>query len=161
MKKITIPMIRSWGPCYDPNRYLPENFKGTVLDILDNKEIPFEDRLWVILRNDLVSEKFMRIFAVWCARQVQHLMKDQRSLDALDFMEAYIENYWLIDDPEWKEGWEELRDAAWDAARNVAWIEWDTAWVAAWTAANDAARGVQEAKLREMLIEGAKTGEVF
>ena len=138
MKKITIPMIRSWWPCYDPTEHLPEKWKGSVINLIDIKTIPLEDRLWVILRNDLVSEKLMRIFAVWCARQVQHLMKDQRSLDALDFMEAYIENYWLIDDPEWKEGWEELRDAAWAAAKDT-----------------------QEAKLREMLIEGAKTGDVF
>lgn len=30
-----------------------------------------------------------RLFAVWCARKVQHLMTDQRSVDALDVAERY------------------------------------------------------------------------
>jgi len=86
MKQITIKMIRDWDPCYDPVKgksKLPEDWSGTVLDMLDLK-IPFDDRLWVITRTELVSEKLMRLFAVWCARQVQHLMKDERSLKALD-----------------------------------------------------------------------------
>ena len=34
MKKFTIDDIYSWGPCYDPNKYLPETWKGTALDKL-------------------------------------------------------------------------------------------------------------------------------
>ena len=33
--------------------------------------------------------KHWRLFAVWCARRVQHLMKDERSLHALDVVERY------------------------------------------------------------------------
>ena len=112
MKKFTINDIRGWKPCYDPNYYLPESWQGTALDILNEKRIPFKDRLWVIMRTDLVSKKLMRKYAVWCARQVQHLMTDQRSLHALDVMEAYVENRWLIDDPEYVMAWEDELAAA-------------------------------------------------
>jgi len=84
MKRFTMKNLRSWNPCYDPIRHLPESWSGTVLDILDHATIPAPDKLWVVLRTELVSEKLMRVFAVWCARQVQHLMTDERSLNALD-----------------------------------------------------------------------------
>lgn len=89
MKRFTIETIRSFEPCYDPSKYLPEDWSGTVIDLLDRKEIPFEDRLWVIYRNDFLSDKLMRLFAVWCALQVQHLMTDERSFRAIDVAEAF------------------------------------------------------------------------
>jgi hypothetical protein len=137
MKKVNIKTLRSFNPCYDPSRYFSEDWNGTALDILDRKDISFEDRLWCLMRTDFVSEKLMRLFAVWCARQVQHLMKDEHSIYALDFMDAYIEHYWIIDDEFWKLGWEQARDAAWDAAGDAAR---DAAWAAARDAAGDAAR---------------------
>ena len=82
MKTFTINDIRKWKPGYDPTKYLLPNWSGTVIDILNFKGVPFFDRLWVIMQTDLVSKKLMRLFAVWCARQVQHLMKDERSLKA-------------------------------------------------------------------------------
>ena len=33
LKQITIDDIRSFEPCYDPARYLPEDWTGTALDI--------------------------------------------------------------------------------------------------------------------------------
>lgn len=174
MKKFSIKTIRSWNPCYDPVRYLPETWYGTALDILEHKEIPFQDKLWVILRTDLVSEKLMRIFAVWCARQVQHLMEDERSIAALDFMDAYIDNYWLIDDEDWRVGWDAARtaarDAAWDAGRdagrdtgsNAAWhVAMAVAWDAAWYAARAVAWDAQQVKLKELLIAGLETGDTL
>jgi hypothetical protein len=160
MKTFNIQTIRSWNPCYEPNRHLPENWRGTVLDILDNKAIPFEDRLWVICRNDLVSDKLMRLFAVWCARQVQHLMKDERSIHALDFMDAFIEHIDLIDDEDWRSGWQEERAAAWaaarDAARAAAWAAaWDAARDAAWAAARDAAWDAAWAAARDAARDAA------
>jgi hypothetical protein len=115
MKTFTIADIRSWRPCYDPNEYLPEDWKGNVLDILDNKEIPFDDRLWVICRTELVSEKLMRLFAVWCARQVQHLMTDERSTQALDVAEAFANG--KATEQELAAARDPALDAAWDAAR--------------------------------------------
>ena len=151
MKQFTYKDIDSWNPCYSPDRYLAKDWNGTVLDILDNKQIPFEDRLWVILRTDLVSEKLMRLFAVWCARQVQHLMKDERSLKALDVAEAFANGLATKDELA------TARAAAWAAAMAAAWAAADDAVDnAAWAAARDA----QETKLREMLLAGIKTGDV-
>jgi hypothetical protein len=40
------------------------------------RSAPDHDREWIL-------------YAVWCARKVQHLMTDQRSIDALDVAERY------------------------------------------------------------------------
>ena len=47
-----------------------------------------DDALWC-LRAVEGHDKELRLYAVWCARQVQHLMKDPRSLAALDMSEKY------------------------------------------------------------------------
>jgi hypothetical protein len=182
LKQFTIEDIRSWQPCYDPAKYLTEDWSGNILDILDNKNISFEDRLWVILRTELVSEKLMRLFAVWCARQVQHLITDIRSLKALDVAEAFANGEAT------KKQLDAALDAAWAAARGAAWTAveaaaraaaLDAALDAAWAAARgaveaaaldaaldaaraaalDAARAAQESKLREMILAGIETGD--
>lgn len=188
MKVFDVKTINSWEPCYPPTKYLPEDWSGTVLDILDHKEIPFNDKLWVICRTDLVSEKLMRLFAVWCARQVQHLMADKRSLDALDIAEQFANGVATLEQlnaasaAAWAAAWDTARDAAWAAAWAAAW---DAARAAAWAAARDAARdaaldaardaawaaardaawaaawAAQQTKLREMILAGIKTGDVF
>jgi len=55
---------------------------------------------------------------VWCARQVQHLMTDKRSLDAIDVAERFANG--LATENELDIAWAAARaaagDAAWDAA---------------------------------------------
>ena len=51
MKTFNIDDIRNWGPCYDPARYLSEDWCGTALDVLYHEKIPPQDKLWVVLRN--------------------------------------------------------------------------------------------------------------
>jgi hypothetical protein len=89
MKTFTIADIRSWKPCYDPNMHLPEDWNGTVLEILNYKTISPKDKLWVVCREDLIDAKTLRLFAVWCARQVEHLMRDNKSKQALDVAERF------------------------------------------------------------------------
>jgi hypothetical protein len=89
MKTFTIADIRSWKPCYDPNTHLPEDWSGTVLEILNYKTISPKDKLWVVCREDLIDAKTLRLFAVWCARQVEHLMTDNKSKQALDVAERF------------------------------------------------------------------------
>lgn len=57
-----------------------------ITTIIDSNGL--DDALWC-LRAVEGHDKEIRLFAVWCARQVQHLLKDQRSLDALDVAERY------------------------------------------------------------------------
>lgn len=140
MKTFSYQDIESWGPCYSPDRYLAKDWSGTVLNILDDKRIPFEDRLWVIARTDLVSEKLLRLFAVWCARRVQRLMKDERSLKALDVAEAFANG---------------------NATKDELAAAEDAAWAAARAAARAAAEDAQERKLREMILAGIDSGDVY
>lgn len=49
MKTFTYKDLMSWKPCYEPNRYLSEDWSGTAVDILKKEVIPFNDRLWVVL----------------------------------------------------------------------------------------------------------------
>lgn len=89
LKRFTIDDIRNLGPCYDPARHLPEDWSGTALDILKHNSIPAHDALWVVCRESILDSRTLRLFAVWCARQVQHLMTDKRSIAALDVAERY------------------------------------------------------------------------
>lgn len=45
--------------------------------------------IWVATRKGVLADKELRLFAVWSARQVQHLMTDPRSIEALDVAERY------------------------------------------------------------------------
>ena len=163
--------IDSWEPCYPASKHIKPGEIHTVITLLDRKDIPFDDRLWVIMRDELVSDKLMRLFAVWCARQVQHLMKDERSIKALDVAEAFANGNATKE--ELAAAWSVARSAASDAAWYAAWYADRSAdrsaaryaaryaaWYAAWCAARYAARYAQENKLREMLIEGIETGDV-
>jgi hypothetical protein len=81
-------------------------------------------------------DKHWRLYAVWCARQVQHLMTDPRSISAIDVAERHARGdatdaeLSAAGDAAWAAG-----DAAWAAARAA----WDAARAAAWAAARDAA----------------------
>ena len=134
MKTFTVKDLRNWGACYDPIKYLTEDWQGTAIDLLKIDAIPSQDRLWAVLRTDLVSERLMRLFAVWSARQVQHLMIDIKSIEALDVTERFAN----------KEATKQEMDAAGAAAR-------DAAWAAARAAARDAAAAAQIKTLIEMI----------
>ena len=75
--------------------------------------------LWLINNSDNnATDKQLRLITVECARQVQHLMKDQRSLTALDVAERHANGE--ATDEELNAAWAAARDAARDAARAVA-----------------------------------------
>ena len=116
----------------------------SLITILDSNGL--NDALWCLRAVD-GHQKEMRLYAVWCARQVQHLMKDQRSLEALDVSEKYA-NGQATEDELFvaRAAAEAASDAAWDATSDAAW---DAAWAAALAAAW-AARAAQEVKFREM-----------
>jgi hypothetical protein len=115
-------------------------------------------------------DKEIRLYAVWCARQMQHLMKDPRSLAALDVAEAYANGAATDDELEAAEA--EARAAAgaaagaagaagaeaasWDAARaasrcaaRAAWDAAESAEAAACAAAEAAARAASRVSARD------------
>jgi hypothetical protein len=47
------------------------------------------DLLWAATRPGVLTDKELRLFAVFCARSVQHLMTDPRSRDAIEVAERH------------------------------------------------------------------------
>ena len=90
----TLNKIKEYDPCADGWKTLLRYLEKTKAD---DEELPFltilesngfDDALWC-MRAVPEYEKEWRLFAVWCARQVQHLMTDERSIAALDVAEKY------------------------------------------------------------------------
>ena len=93
MKTFTIQDIRSWSPCYDPSRYLPEDWLGTAVDLLKIEAIPLHDRFWVVLRTYCIDNKTLRLFAANCARRALARVPnpDPRSLVAIEVAERFAD----------------------------------------------------------------------
>ena len=148
MKKITYQQIKDFNPCYDPIKFIPKNWEGTALDILNITECPINDRLWVVLRNEFFSDKELRLFAVWCARTALSIPGNENKIcsNTCDVAERYANG---------NATYEELAaasDAAWAAARAAAR---DAARAAAWAAARDAARAAAWAAASEAALSAA------
>ena len=128
-----------------------------------------EDALWVLGR---LHPKKSRLLAVRYARHVQHLMKDPRSLNALDAVEQYVKGE--ASDEELAAAWASAMDAvkaaardaaaaaAEDAARAAAWVEAAAAtaasaaaWAAAGAAGESAARDAAASAARDAAAAAA------
>lgn len=85
----TIKDIRDLQPCYDPRVYLPNDWSGTALDILQHEHIPMMDKVWVV--RNWVGDRVNRLFAVWCARYALLSRPDlkHRLSRLVDVAEAY------------------------------------------------------------------------
>ena len=143
--KTTLNKIRKHAPCTDGWTKLLKNLGKTKADdeplaittILDSNGL--DDALWCLRAVD-GHQREVRLYAVDCARSVQYLMTDPRSIAAIDVAERYADG--LATDSEL----DATRDAAWaarvavsDAAWAAAWATSDAAWAAA-RATSDAAR---------------------
>lgn len=143
MITITLQKIRDASPCTDGWKKLLDS-KGCksadmgaefpLSDVLDSNDL--DDTLWC-LQCLPEHDRLWRKYAVWCARQVQHLMTDQRSIDALDV--AWRHSDGLATDAELAAAWATAGTAAWAAAGDAAWA---------------AARGAQKTKLLQILAAG-------
>ena len=149
MKQFTIDDLRKFNPCYDPAKYLPEDWKGTVIDILNVTDCPANDRLWVVLRNEFMTDKQLRLFAVWCARQALSIPGNESEVcsNTCDVAERYANGD--ATDEELAAASAAAWDAAWDAARDAARA---AARAAASAAASAAARAAQINHLKTMLL---------
>ena len=147
----TLNRIRACHPCgIDPRKKPLKGYQKLKAflgpDYGDDTPIPYvviaesnglDDALWCC-RAEPQYAKEWRLYAVWCARQVAHLMTDQRSKDALDVAERFAlgdasqEELDAARTAAWAVAWAVARDAARTAART-----------AAWDAAGDAARAAE------------------
>jgi len=153
MKTITLADVRSWRPCYDPAKWLPQgetDWSGTALDILDRKQVPAADRLWAVLRREVLDDATLRLCA--CAivretplgdgRRVWDLLTDDRSRRVVEVVEQYARGE--ASDAELAAAGAAARAAARAAAGAAAWDAW-AAGDAAWAAAGAAARAARAA----------------
>jgi len=175
--KTTLNQIRACNPCQEGWRKLLAHLGKTkgddeslsIVTILDSNGL--DDALWC-LQAVKGNDREIRLFGVWCARQVQHLLTDKSSLDALDVAERFANG--VATESELAAAraaaWDAARAAARDAARAAAWdaaraaagdAAWDAAraaaraaaWDAARDAAWDAAWDAQAKRLREICAE--------
>jgi len=134
----TLNKIHECSPCVSGWKTLlqylgktkADNEPLSFLTILKSNE--FDDALWCA-RSAPEYDKEWRLFAVWCARQVQYLISDERSFITLDVTKRFAHGE--VTHGELDAVW----DSAWDSARDSARVASDAAWAAAWGAA-DAAR---------------------
>jgi hypothetical protein len=95
--RTTLNQIRAHSPCRDGWEKLLRGLNKTAADdeplwidqVLDHNG--FDDALWC-LRAVEGCDREIRLYAVWCARRVQHLMNDPRSVAALDVAERHARN---------------------------------------------------------------------
>ncbi len=176
----TIADIRALRPCYDPTRYLPEDWTGTALDVLRVEACPAEDRLWVVLREGWVPDAILHAFACDCAeRALQREREAGREPDARSWRAIQMKRRWLQGEASDEElaaayaagydagrdathaaacaiVWDAARAAAWDAERDAVWaaaraVARDAVYAAAWAAARAGEREWQAAHLVELL----------
>lgn len=90
----TLEEIRAHSPCVDGwtkllahlGKTKPDSEPLALSTVLESNGL--SDTLWCLRAVD-GFEREKRLFAVWCARQVQHLITDPRSLAALDVVEQF------------------------------------------------------------------------
>ena len=149
--KTTLNQIRACSPCKSGWTKLLAHLGKTsaddaplsIITVIDSNGL--DDALWC-LQAVKGRDREIRLYAVWCARQVQHLMTDPRSLAALDVAERFANGE--ATDTERAVAWAAARAAAWDADAPGA-----AARAVAWAVARDAAVDAQEKRLRELCAE--------
>ena len=148
----TLNKIRACEPCSDGWEKLLKNLGKTkaddepfsMLEILNSNGL--NDAMWCLRAFEGI-DKEARLFAVTCARRVQHLMTDPASIDALDVAERHAHGQAT------KHELAAARAAAWDDAA------WGAAWAvegAAWAAARTAERKWQEQEFKRVFCGDEK-----
>jgi hypothetical protein len=61
---------------------------SSMLDAWD--KLPPEWVIWVATRRGVLTDKELRLFAVFCVRSVEHLLTDQRSKNAIEVAERFV-----------------------------------------------------------------------
>ena len=158
----TLSAIREHNPCTNGWKKLLSHLEKTKADdellpittILDSNGV--EDAMWC-LRAVGGRDREIRLYAVWCARQVQHLMADQRSINALDVAVRHANGTATDDelaaarDDALAAALAAARDDAMETARASAWATaWNDAWAAARATAMAASSDVQAKELRRV-----------
>ena len=167
MKTITYEQFLEFDPCYlyDPEKKaLMESIAQrrehwSAMDILELENIPAADRLWAVLREELIDAPILHEFACRCAERALSRVEnpDPRSLRAIEIKRAWLRG--KATDEELAAAWAAAlaaRHATWAAAEAAAL---DSAEAAAWAAARYAAREAARAAARRAVLAAAKDAE--
>ena len=157
MRKVSFQQIRASNPPAEVWRRLiglgkseADDFEVTIHDILRIEGL--DDALWCLRVWPEYANKW-RILAVRFARQVEYLMTDKRSVEALDVAERYA-NGNATDSELWA-----ARAAAEDAVGDAEGItEWDAARAARAAVGGDGGATVWDAGEAAMDAEGDAVG---
>jgi hypothetical protein len=155
---ITREYLRSRGACYTDDRIAdlvpPEGV--TPLDVCDAECVPAEDRLWVLLHTDFLSDRDLRLLAcTWAERALAIVEEpDPRSLASMSVARRYVAGE--ATDDELGAARDVGRDAVGDARDAwAAWAAWDAA-RAAWADALADVRAVLVAVLTCAPLSGER-----
>ena len=160
MKTITYEQFLEFDPCYlyDPEKKaLMESIAQrqehwSAMDILEMENIPAADRLWAVLREELIDAPILHEFACRCAERALSRIEnpDPRSLRAIEVKRAWLRGE-ATD--------EELAAARYAALDSAEAAALDSAEAAAWAAARYAAREAAQAAARRAVLAAAKDAE--
>ena len=157
--EVTLKDLRQAGACYSGYNKVVRALQGKPFTEEDEEResyVPYahdkpiqissilesnglDDAIWA-LRCVKNADRDIRLFGVWCVRQVQHLIEDRRAMNALDVAERFANGNASA------EALDAARTAAWDAARAAAR---DAARTAARAAAWDA-----QAEMFKLMCQG-------
>lgn len=161
--KITRKQLRLWGACYNDERIaeLVPEAGLTPLEVAA-LDIPAEDRLWVLLREDIIPARELRLLACGWAEAVclKTGWNDKRSLNAIavarrfacgdataaELASAAAEARSAAIAVARRFACGEVSAAEMEAAASASWsASGEPDWAAAWLAAEAAARSAAEA----------------
>jgi hypothetical protein len=152
---MTVKQFIALEPCDDyPEERIREiagdKAEWSALDIAGLEDIPARDRLWAVLREELIDAAILHEFACRCAEKSLALIEnpDPRFVEAVAVKRRWLKGE--ATDGElaaarsaaWNAAWDAARAAAWDAAWDAVW---DAAGAAAWDAVGAAARNAARA----------------
>ena len=95
MTTLTLKLLNSFAPCYSPEEIgFMDGLSLTPVEFIDqfrDKVKDKEDIIWVLLRTKFLSDKELRLFAVWCARISLLNIKnpDKISIEAVNVAELF------------------------------------------------------------------------
>jgi hypothetical protein len=163
------------GACREGQEWALANCKS-MQEVWDTSRPEY--LIWVATRHGVLTDRELRLFACWSVRQIWHLLKDERSKNAVEVAERYAigdatETELAAAAAAANAAWAAAAAAAnaaaaaaaaWAAAANAAWAAaradaradaWADAWAAAWAAARAAARDAAWAAARAAARDAA------
>lgn len=157
--RITRELLMGWRACYTDGRIAEIVPKAglTPLEVCDFSGVSTQDRMWVLLREEVLSTKVLRLLACNWARQALALdpMVDSRAVDTIEVAERYA--YGRATEDEFAEA----RDAAYRVLPPGEVAAHSHAWIAVWLDAEDAARCAAKAIRAASVADAAIWDDVW